>query len=81
MCDGDFVAQAVHVRHPFPVSAHVHRRLEKLRHLASVRLTCIRHVRYDASGKQSGGGPASISQTSGQRRPDEDAEKKKKLLS
>ena len=30
-----------HVRHPFPGSAHVHRRSEKLRHLASVRLTCM----------------------------------------
>ena len=30
--------RAVHVRHPFAVSAHVCRRLEKLRHLASVRL-------------------------------------------
>ena len=34
-------ARAVHVRHRFPVSAHVRRRLEKLRHLASVRLTCM----------------------------------------
>ena len=33
--------RAMHVRHPFPVSAHVCRRLEKLRHLASVRLTCM----------------------------------------
>ena len=33
--------QAVHVRHPFAVSAHVCRRLEKLRHLASARLTCM----------------------------------------
>ena len=30
------------MRHrPFPVSAHVRRRLKKLRHLASVRLTCM----------------------------------------
>ena len=34
-------ARAVPVRHPFPVSAHMCRRLEKLRHLASVRLTCM----------------------------------------
>ena len=34
-------ARAVHLRHPIPVSAHVCRRLEKLRHLASVRLTCM----------------------------------------
>ena len=37
-------ARAVHVRHPFAVNAHmrrVRRRLEKLRHLASVRLTCM----------------------------------------
>ena len=34
-------ARAVHVRHPFPVSAYMRRRLEKLRHLASGRLTCM----------------------------------------
>ena len=35
-------ARAVHVdTRPFPVSAHVRHRLEKLRHLASVRLTCM----------------------------------------
>ena len=39
---------AVHIRHPFPVSAHVRRRLEKLRHLAAVRLTCTYALRcYD----------------------------------
>ena len=34
-------ARAVHVRHTFTVSAHVRSRLEKLRHLASVRLACM----------------------------------------
>ena len=34
-------ARAVHVRHPFTVSAHVGRQLKKLRHLASARLTCM----------------------------------------
>ena len=29
------------VQNPFPVSGHVRRRLEKLRHSASVRLTCM----------------------------------------
>ena len=33
-------ARAVHVRHTFTVSAHVRSRLEKLRHLASIRLAC-----------------------------------------
>ena len=33
-------ARAVHVRHP-AIPIHVRRRLEKLRHLASVRLTCM----------------------------------------
>ena len=33
--------RAVHIRRPFPVSAHVRGRLEKLRHLASARLTCM----------------------------------------
>ena len=36
--------RAVHVRHPFAVSAHVFlgsSLFEKLRHLASVRLTCM----------------------------------------
>ena len=34
-------ARALHIRDPFPVSAHVGRRLEKLRHFASVGLTCM----------------------------------------
>ena len=33
--------RAVHIRRPFPVSAHVRGRQEKLRHLASARLTCM----------------------------------------
>ena len=33
--------RAMHIRHTFAGSAHVPRRLEKLRHLASVRLTCM----------------------------------------
>ena len=37
-------ARAVHVRHPVPVSVYVCRRMEKLRHLASVRLTCMCRV-------------------------------------
>ena len=33
--------RCTHDTGPFQVSAHVRRRLEKLRHLASVRLTCM----------------------------------------
>ena len=36
-------ARAVHVRHP-AIPIHVRRRLEKLRPLASVRLTCIIYI-------------------------------------
>ena len=43
-------ARAAHIRQPFPVSAHVCRRLEKLRHLASVRLTCMQAVAAAAAG-------------------------------
>ena len=32
------------VQNPFPVSGHVRPRLEKLRHSASVRLTCMHHA-------------------------------------
>ena len=47
-------ARAVHVRHPFTVSAHVRDRLEKLRHLASVRLTCMYYfvTRFHVMWKQ-----------------------------
>ena len=44
LCPAPRPPRAVHVRHPFPVSAHVCPRLEKLRHLASVRLTCMNNV-------------------------------------
>ena len=37
------VAHVAQVPHTFPVSAHVCRRLGKLRHLASLRLTCMKH--------------------------------------
>ena len=43
-------ARAVHARHRFPVSAHVRRRLEKLRHLASVRLTCMQRYNLYIGG-------------------------------
>ena len=38
---------------PFPVNAHVRRRLEKLRHLASGRLTCMQRV-CEAQGCHTG---------------------------
>ena len=50
MCDGgqycvrhvrSVLCACMYDTRPFPVSAHVRRRLEKLRHLASVRLTCM----------------------------------------
>ena len=44
-------ARAVHTRHPFPVSAHLRGWflrgwLEKLRHVASVRLTCMQRSAF-----------------------------------